>query len=239
MKISVCMATYNGEHYLRDQLGSILGQLNPQDEVIISDDGSTDGTMDLIRSFEDHRITVYHSNGKNLIANFENALKQATGDVIFLSDQDDIWMDHKVENTLAHLKKNLLVFSNAAMFHGENKDDFELFFKNKGTKTGILRNLYKVHFLGATLAFQKKVLERALPFPKNLAMHDIWLGIIAESMGSTFYIDEPLIYYRRHENAASSTGEKSRNSLGRKLRIRIDLIINLLKRTSFNWIAIK
>jgi len=232
MKISVCMATYNGEKYLRPQLDSILKQLSAEDELIISDDGSTDNTLEIIGSYQDERIKLLHSTHENLILNFENALENANGDAVFLCDQDDIWFDAKVEKYKERLKKNLLVFSNAAMFQGFNNNDFELFFKDSKKKTGLLNNLKKVKFLGATLAFQKSVLQKALPFPKNIPMHDIWIGLVAETMGSTYYIDEPLIYYRRHENAASTTGGKSTNSFFTKLKIRAILALNLIKR---NW----
>jgi len=226
------MATYNGEKYLRPQLDSILKQLSAEDELIISDDGSTDNTLEIIGSYQDERIKLLHSTHENLILNFENALENANGDAVFLCDQDDIWFDAKVEKYKERLKKNLLVFSNAAMFQGINNNDFELFFKDSKKKTGLLNNLKKVKFLGATLAFQKSVLQKALPFPKNIPMHDIWIGLVAETMGSTYYIDEPLIYYRRHENAASTTGGKSTNSFFTKLKIRAILALNLIKR---NW----
>jgi len=224
------MATYNGEKYLKPQLDSILKQLSEKDELIISDDGSTDDTLEIIESYQDSRIKLLHSTHKNLIFNFENALKNASGNAIFLCDQDDIWFDAKVEKYKEKLEKNLLVFSNAAMFQGNDNNVSELFFKDSKKKTGLLNNLKKVKFLGATLAFQKSVLQKALPFPKNIPMHDIWIGLVAETMGSTYYIDEPLIYYRRHENAASTTGGKSSNSLVTKLKIRMNLVFGLIKR---------
>jgi len=230
MKVSVCMATYNGEKYLKPQLDSILKQLSDEDELIISDDASTDGTLAIIETYQDPRIKLLHSTHKNLIFNFENALEKAGGDIIFLSDQDDIWFEGKVEKYKEHFKKNLLVFSNAAMFYDNDSNVSELFFKDSKKKTGLLNNLKKVKFLGATLAFQNSVLQKALPFPKNIPMHDIWIGLVAESMGNTHYLDEPLIYYRRHENAASTTGGKSSNSFLTKLRIRMNLAFGLIKR---------
>ncbi len=230
MKISVCMATYNGEKFLMEQLDSILKQLSADDELIISDDGSTDNTLEIINSYKDCRIQLLHSTRKNLIFNFENALKQASGDLIFLSDQDDIWFGNKVERYKKELKKNHLVFSNASMFNGTDKNENEMVFKDDKIKTGLWNNLYKVNFLGATLAFRYSVLEKALPFPKKIAMHDIWLGLVAETMGKTHYIDEPLIYYRRHDNVASTTGSKSKNSMVVKLKIRFYLALALLRR---------
>jgi len=230
MKISVCMATYNGEKFIKEQLDSILPQLSDEDEIIISDDGSTDTTLQILESYKDKRIHLYHSTHKNLIFNFENALQRATGDLIFLCDQDDIWFEDKVEKYKKQLKKYYLVFSNAAMFWGNDKNDYELFFKDNVKKTGLWNNLYKVNFLGATLAFRKSVLQKALPFPKKIAMHDIWIGLVAETMGQTHFIEEPLIHYRRHENTASTTGGKSENSLASKLKIRFDLGVALMRR---------
>ena len=231
MKISVCMATYNGEHFIRPQLDSILKQLSPTDELIVSDDSSTDSTLEIIKSYKDPRIKLLHSTHRNLILNFENALNSSVGDVIFLADQDDVWFDDKVEIYKEHLAKNLLVFSNAAMFKGDDLGSYELFFKDSKKKTGLWNNLAKVKFLGATLAFQRKVLECALPFPKNIAMHDIWIGLVAESLGKTHYLHQPYIYYRRHENTASTAGAKSSNSLFTKLKIRIDLLLSLIQRS--------
>ena len=97
MKISVCMATHNGERYLHEQLASILSQLGEGDEVIISDDSSADGTVDIIRGFGDQRIHLLTGNTFfNPMHNLENALKHASGDIIALSDQDDVWLGNKV-----------------------------------------------------------------------------------------------------------------------------------------------
>ncbi len=230
MKVSVCMATYNGEKYLRPQMDSILKQLSENDELIISDDGSTDATLEIIDSYKDQRIKLLHATHKNLIFNFENALKEARGDVIFLSDQDDIWVDDKVEKYREKIEKNFLVFSNALMFKDNDINASELFFKDSKKKTGLLNNLKKVKFLGATLAFRKSVLQKALPFPKRIPMHDIWIGLVAETMGNTHFIDEPLIYYRRHGNVASTTGSKSENSFIKKLKMRINLALGLAQR---------
>src|SRR6266702_1070934 len=95
--ISVCMATHNGARYIRQQLETILFQLGPDDEVVVSDDSSTDETIAIIKSFADQRIRLFENNTfYSSIFNFENALRRATGDIIVLSDQDDIWLDNKI-----------------------------------------------------------------------------------------------------------------------------------------------
>ena len=94
---SVCMATYNGQKYLREQIESILCQLSANDELVISDDHSTDSTVDIIRSYGDSRIKMYANElTKGVTHNFENALNKSKGDIIFLADQDDVWLPNKI-----------------------------------------------------------------------------------------------------------------------------------------------
>ena len=103
--ISVCMTSYNGEKYIEEQLKSILIQLSSKDEIVISDDGSKDDTCKVIKSLADQRIKlITNESSHGFTHNFENALRHANGDIIFLSDQDDIWKDNKVEVTLKVLK---------------------------------------------------------------------------------------------------------------------------------------
>ena len=229
MKVSVCMATYNGEDYLKEQLDSILKQLSKEDELIISDDGSSDRTLSIIKSYNDKRVRLVHSNRRNLIFNFENALKSADGDVIFLSDQDDIWFDEKVERIKEQLKYNTLVFSNALVFDGENQKESRLMYSGKN-RTGFFKNLLKNNYIGASMAFRREILDVALPFPQSIPMHDIWLALLAEAKGKTHYVHEPLIYYRRHDDNASSTGAKSKNSIWTKFKYRLVLFTLICKR---------
>ncbi|MEO5643505.1 MAG: glycosyltransferase, partial [Bacteroidia bacterium] len=96
-RISVCLATYNGEKYIGEQLQSILIQLSQHDEVIISDDSSSDRTIDIVQAFGDSRIIILHGQTfRSPIRNFENALSHAGGQYIFLADQDDVWLPEKV-----------------------------------------------------------------------------------------------------------------------------------------------
>src|ERR1035437_8300006 len=141
MRVSVCMASYNGEKYIKKQIESIIIQLSSDDEIIISDDGSIDNTINIIEGFKDSRIKVFNNqslrkNRKSLIErfrsatkNFENALKNASGEFIFLSEQDDIWLDNRGEITLQYLKECDLVVSDYSFIdhklflhrsHGQN-----------------------------------------------------------------------------------------------------------------------
>ena len=230
MKISVCMATYNGEEFIMDQLDSILSQLSAQDEVIISDDGSTDRTVDIINGINDPRIKLFHSNKKNVVLNFENALKHASGDIIFLSDQDDVWTSNKVLACQEHLNDHLLVISNAYVVKSYPTGEYKFMFNGTKKRNGFWKNFYKNNYTGATMAFHADLLDKALPFPAKLPMHDVWLGLLADIYGKTFYIDQPLIYYRRHAETASTTTEKSSNSILEMIWIRLSLLRFLIKR---------
>lgn len=227
--ISVCMATYNGERYIKEQLSSILPQLGAKDEIIISDDGSSDNTLETITSFNDNRIKLFRNSFKNVILNFEFALGQANGDVIFLSDQDDIWYPNKVKDSLKLLHKSDLIFTNLNVFTIEISEG-KLMYDPQKNYQGIHRNFIKNHCVGATMAFKSKVLKYAMPFPKNIEMHDIWLFFISSFYGKTFYYNKPLIYYRRHGLNVSNTGGKTTNSLFRIIQIRITWVISIIKR---------
>src|ERR1700712_112451 len=112
--VSVCMATYNGENYIQAQLDSILKQIAAGDEVVISDDSSSDKTLDIIRSIPDPRIRLFAGNRfRDPIKNFQNCLKLASGDYIFLSDQDDVWLEGKYEKMTQLLLEYDLVISDS------------------------------------------------------------------------------------------------------------------------------
>ncbi len=223
------MATYNGENYIEEQLTSILDQLSLNDEIIISDDNSIDTTVEIIKSINDPRIRLYPSTFRNVIRNFENALNKVTGDIIFLSDQDDIWYPNKVDETLKVLEKYDLAFTNLSVFTRDKSENFTMYDINKDFN-GLAYNFVKNHCVGATMAFRSKLLKYALPIPKGIEMHDMWIYFISSLYGKTYYIKNPLIYYRRHGLNVSNTGEKTTNSLLKIAKIRITWIIVLLKR---------
>ncbi len=233
MKISVCMATYNGEKYIKEQLDSILCQIVENDEVIISDDSSTDNTVEIINAFNDDRIKIYkNEKEKGYTRNFENALEKASGDIIFLSDQDDIWIEDKVKKMTEILENYDFVVSDNSIVNENleviNKSHFEVY----KTKNGFLTNLLLPRYVGACMAFKKNVLQKSLPFPNNakLSAHDYWISLIAEMYFKSYKLDEQLLLYRRHGTNASSGGEKSKNSLSHKLKVRLYTLIHLVKR---------
>lgn len=228
--ISVCMATFNGEQYVKEQLDSILPQLSEFDEVIVSDDNSTDKTVEVIKSYRDRRIRLFEKQTfSSPVFNFENALKHANGDLIFLSDQDDIWAPNKVNLIKKYLENYDLVVSDAIIIDEFGNLIENSFFKSNKSKQGLIRNVIRNSYLGCAMAFNRKVLEKALPFPSDCPMHDWWLGLIGECYGDVFLIEDKLISYRKHSGNVSSTGERSKFSLRKKLSMRFLVVRNLIR----------
>jgi glycosyltransferase involved in cell wall biosynthesis len=230
--ISVCMASFNGAKYIEDQVASILKQLGSNDELIISDDGSTDGTTEIIRFLDDPRIQlVKNTKIKGYTGNFENALKLATGEIIFLSDQDDIWHDDKVKSILPLLEDNDFVITDASVVNEELDILTPSYFQLRKTKFGFLNSLIRCRYLGCCYAFKRNVLAKSLPFPSDHEMlpHDLWLALVAEFFFRVKYLKTPLIDYRRHDFNVSSGGEVSGNTLGFKIKFRIYALFNIMK----------
>ncbi|MDE6297893.1 MAG: glycosyltransferase family 2 protein [Muribaculaceae bacterium] len=228
--ISVCITTYNGERYVMEQLESILTQLGENDEVIIGDDGSTDGTLEIIDSFQDDRIKIFRNNFHNHILNFEDCIKRAEGEIIFLSDQDDVWLPGKVETMTEALEDVDLVCSNCYVTDGDLNHSGELFFyDDPSKKPGVIKNFWHNQYVGCCIAFKRGLLRYALPFPKGLITHDTWLGLVADVTGKSKFIGTPLILFRRHGNNVSSTGEKSRLSVLQMIGYRLTIVKGLIR----------
>ena len=211
--ISVCIATYNGEKFLKLQLLSILNQISPKDEVIISDDGSTDNTLQIINDFNDPRIKLYHHKRKiifkkspiknmNLASqNFGYALSKCKGDIIFLADQDDIWKQNKVKRCVLELKNCDLVYHNFSEIDEFQNMLNEFHFQNEiPIKSTLLRNYLRMPFAGCCMAFKKEVLNSILPFNKKTITHDQQIGFSALIHGKTKYLNDSLIKRRFHSS---------------------------------------
>lgn len=229
-RYSVCIATYNGEKYIREQISSILEQLGEEDEVIISDDFSTDNTLPLIRTFNDRRIKVFQNNRfRSPIFNFECCLSKAIGNIIFLSDQDDVWLPGKVDTVAKAFTEHQcdVVVSDAVVVNEHLDILHKSFYGTVRSGPGIIKNISKNSYLGCTMAVRRKILDIALPFPTNIPMHDMWLGLIAELFGSTVFITNKLILYRRHADTVTTNKHAS---ISRMIKWRFFLITNLLLR---------
>lgn len=213
--VSVCMTTYNGELYLEEQIKSILSNIGPEDELIVSDDGSTDSTIDIINNFKDNRIKlIHHSKSSHYkfrfsytTTNFSNAIKYATGDYIFLSDQDDVWEKDKVKKMLPLLEEYDLVVSDCSEVDSCLNILYESHFDLVNANTNVLRNIYKCSFLGCCMCFNKDLLNKIMPIPEDVP-HDLWIGCVASLFGKIKLLEDKTLLYRRHDKNVSITNSK-------------------------------
>jgi glycosyltransferase involved in cell wall biosynthesis len=228
--ISVCIPTYNGERFIKQQLESILIQLGENDEVVISDDSSADSTVAIIREIDDSRIVLFENNTfRNPALNMENALIQASGDQIFLSDQDDLWMPGKVNIIMSYLRSYDLVLHDCEII---DENDFLLyssFFDLNHSKRGFLKNLIKNSYIGCCMAFNRSIMKFFLPFPKNVPMHDLWIGLMAELSCNITFVPESLSRYRRHGMNATNL-LISDSPMFKRIDYRMKLLMSLILR---------
>lgn len=214
-RVSVALAAYNGEKYLKKQLDSILGQLGPRDEVVVSDDGSADHTLNIIRDYcaADARIRLVHGPGKGIKQNIANAIAHTNGTFIFLADQDDVWMPDKVRRVLqVFWEQRCHVVVHDCVVVGEDLTQviFPSFFEYRGYGAGMWRNIWKNQYIGCCMAFHKDLKPYILPIPDDIQMHDQWIGVINDKhRGGTVFFKEPLLYYRRHGDNVSDFGRNS------------------------------
>ena len=229
--VSVCMATHNGASYIIEQIESILDQLSPNDELVISDDASTDDTVQIIRQLKDARVKYVGSQfyGSPSL-NFENALQNASGQYIFLADQDDIWASNKIEVVLPFLQNYDLVLTDCELMDKGGDLIYPSFFEIRGSKAGFWNNLRKNSYMGCCMAFRRESLLYALPFPADIHMHDWWIGLLVEARGRVFFLRQPLMRYRRHGANASPTGEGTNYSLWKQISNRTMMIILIAHR---------
>lgn len=225
IRVSVAMVTYNGGAYLCQQMDSILGQLGEQDELVVSDDGSKDHTVSILREYQkkDSRIRLLQGPGRGVKCNISHALQNTRGKYIFLADQDDIWLSGKVEQVLQAFErqKAAVVIHDARVFVGENISDvlMESFFEFRGAKPGVLKNIIKNSYIGCCMAFRRQLLEVILPIPEQIEMHDQWIGILGDYyLGKSYFLPEPLLLYRRHEKNQSAM---THYGFGKMLRNRL------------------
>lgn len=234
------MATYNGDIYLKEQLTSILSQLSNQDELIVSDDGSNDCSLKIIYSFNDNRIKVFqHKKSKQrynidyVTHNYEFALKQCSGQYIFLADQDDVWLPGKVNRMLAELNLVDMVLSNCSVADSSLNIIYPSYFEVVQSQKGIIHNIIKNSYLGCCMAFKRKILNKVLPFPPTGVGHDLWIGLISSLYYKVSLIKEPLILYRKHDNNVTPSAMKSTNPISFKIYYRLLIIKALFKRIIF------
>lgn len=208
MNVSICMAAYNGEKYIAQQINSIMAQLNYDDELIIYDDGSSDATAEIISNFiSDKRVRYVKGNfNTGVLGAFNNSLMACTKEIIILSDQDDVWLNGKVN----YAKKALMDNGVSGCLHNsiiidQNENTITEFYKEKlsAGHFNLFHLLISNSVIGCCFAFRRDVLKIALPIPQIVSMHDWWLASVAVTRGKISYSEDVFLKYRRHENNLS------------------------------------
>lgn len=222
-KISIVLATYNGEKYLYEQLKSIQEQTVQPFEVIIQDDCSTDNTIEVVCSFENKLPLKIFKNDKNLgfTKNFESAIQKSTGDYIALCDQDDIWEKEKIEKLLAKINNHTLVYSNSLLVDTYGKSLGKTlsqklknnFISSKSGVNFIFDNCVSAH----AMMFKKELLKYLFPFD-NVMYFDAYIAATASSLDGVIYTNECLVQYRQHDSNTLSQSKKQKLSLLEKIK---------------------
>lgn len=231
--IAVVMGTYNGADYLREQLRSILDQTRPPDQIIISDDASTDGTVAIARraleGFAGDVIITANSGPRGVVRNFTHGLELASTDLIALSDQDDVWHPDKLEKMIAPFERRphlLLLHSDARLVDAVGAPNGDKLLQSLTMSTAIKSEVHGGHaagillrrnfVTGATTVIRRELLASAMPVPDGW-LHDEWLAMVAASIGELDLVEEDLIDYRQH--GSNEVGATVLGVVGRARRI--------------------
>lgn len=231
--ISICMATFNGFPFLPRQVESILGQMGSEDQLVVSDNGSTDETLGYLASLGDSRMELHDFPfPKGPVPNFENAMKYAARPIVMLADQDDVWLPNRLglvrRAFKGELDKPLCLVTEGERMDAEERIIAESNLQVLGYRPGLVKNVIKNSYMGCSLAFSRDLLPYILPIPRFVPMHDSWIGILAERYGRIQVVLEPSYQYRVHGGNLSH----KRNPLMSKVSDRIGLIVALVLRIS-------
>ena len=206
--VSVVMAIYNGERFIRAQLGSIIDCLKDTDELVLVDDCSTDQTPKILEEVTWRKLVrIRNPSNQGVRRSFERGLRQATGEIVFLSDQDDLWVPGKrdafVEEFAADPLCNVVI-SDASIIDADGAETASSFMKTRGGFRGdVAHNFVRNRFIGGAMAVRASMLRFALPIPEAAPMHDGYLGLIGGLTGTVRYLERPYLRHRRHGRNAS------------------------------------
>jgi glycosyltransferase involved in cell wall biosynthesis len=211
MRVSVCMATYNGERYIEAQFFSIVEQISEQDEIVVVDDCSSDGTFVFLSGLRDPRVKIFR-NEKNVGVNysFQRAISLCSGRYIFLSDQDDVWVGGRLDLMLAALQENILVSSNFALINSigssiENSFYRPLISRESGDNVRNIIGIFlgRRNYFGCAMAFQRSLVQLVMPIPDYVESHDLWIAMAGCAIGSISHIEQETLKRRIHGENAS------------------------------------
>ncbi len=210
------MATYNGAAYLREQIDSILPQLRDDDELVIVDDASADGSREIIASYDDPRIRCVEQDvNRGYVRTFEHALEAARGDIVLLSDQDDVWLPGRLELLAQAAGMRGVAASNLLLLHsGEplrsplTGRPWLLHAKHstRGVRNELAMLAGDIPYFGCTMAIRRDRLDLVLPFPAGLSeSHDLWIATVANAARWMTHVEQPTLLRRVHDDNASTS----------------------------------
>lgn len=237
-EISVALCTYNGDKYLEDQLQSIAEQSLLPAEMVICDDHSSDGTVEIIKRFQQEvnfPVRLFENKERlGVVRNFSRAISLCEAGYVATCDQDDIWLSERLAKSNLAMKNAeskygenipLLVHSDLKLANAEGKIIAPSFIKRAGIKVvkdEPLKNLLVQNFVtGSTILVNRALLDMVLPIPIDAVMHDRWLALGAAALGKIITIAEPTVIYRQHDqNLIGSKTVISSHTLKRILNIK-------------------
>ena len=235
-QISICMATYNGQEYLKKQIDSIFAQSNQDWQLLIRDDGSCDNTISIIEDYMARfpdKIKLITGKECHLGAslNFGQLLEYTDTQYIMFSDQDDIWLPNKIELTLNVMKateqlypdKPVLVHTDLRVIDSDSRTIADSIWSYQKLFPEIGNSLNKITaqnvVTGCAMMINRKARAVSIPIPGEAIMHDWWIAIKVAKHGKIAYVSTPSILYRQHPG----------NEIGAKRAQKINILHFLTK----------
>ena len=225
----ILLSTYNGEKYLPELLESVLAQKDIYVDILARDDGSTDKTVEILKKYD--RVKVYGGNNLKPAKSFLDLIWKAdiNYDYYALCDQDDVWKKNKMIKIQQAFEdpKVMAVVHDAQIVDEKLSSLNETTFEWRDSKAGFWKNMKKNSYIGCCMAVRRSALKRILPIPDNIWIHDQWIGLLAEQLGKVVFIEEPLIYYRRH---GGNVTELTHGSITSMIKKRYHMIMEINRR---------
>jgi glycosyltransferase involved in cell wall biosynthesis len=222
MTADILLATYQGADYIKEQIESLLSQTYTPIRILARDDGSTDRTLEILKTYSNHLTIIPNGNNGGIRNNFSELLQHSTADYVFFSDQDDIWLPNKVADTIKELKWMERKFgrSTPLLVHTDLKvvkkdlstisPSFWHYANLKPKQTSLNRLLVQNNITGCTMGMNRALIKLTESIPSGAIMHDWWVGLVASCFGHIGHLKDPTMLYRQH--TTNDTGAK-KNSM--------------------------
>ncbi|MCQ6271652.1 glycosyltransferase [Pseudarthrobacter sp. R1] len=236
VRASVCMATYRGSKFVEEQLASILRELGPDDELVVVDDASPDETASIVGRVKDARVRlIVAPQNRGYVRTFEEAIRLSRGQFIFLSDQDDVWIEGRMAAMLAALESAQVVASNFEILGGGPRPWIPKLRSSDSRRN--LANLWGIligyrAYYGCAMGFRRDAIGLVVPIPPFVReSHDLWLAISGNMARSVAHLDEPTVFRRLHGENQTPAGWRSLRRIAAARIMLLRLMIEAFRRT--------